>query len=153
MGRVLRQARVYDDAGSKARRPLGKRLPARLRRAPARRAGLCAARPAAAGSRARRERHAAHEPRAGSADPRMPGPVPVGLQPLQAAKRRSGSGVSKIIFALLWMAHFLPYRVLALIGNVVGVLAFWLIPERRHVTRVHLEECFPGIDGDGSAAL
>lgn len=49
-----------------------------------------------------------------------------------------------IIFFLLWIAHFLPYRALVVIGDAVGVLAFWLIPERRHVTRVNLEKCFPG---------
>ncbi len=48
-----------------------------------------------------------------------------------------------LIFFLLWIAHFLPYRALVAIGNIVGVLAFWLIPERRHVTRVNLEKCFP----------
>ena len=51
-----------------------------------------------------------------------------------------------IIFALLWVAHFLPYRVLVVIGNLVGVLAFWLIAERRHVTRVNLGKCFPEKD-------
>ena len=51
-----------------------------------------------------------------------------------------------IIFALLWVVHFLPYRVLVVIGNLVGVLAFWLIAERRHVTRVNLGKCFPGKD-------
>jgi Kdo2-lipid IVA lauroyltransferase/acyltransferase len=53
--------------------------------------------------------------------------------------------VSRIIFALLWVAHLLPYRALVVIGNFVGVLAFWLIPERRHVTRVNLEKCFPAM--------
>jgi KDO2-lipid IV(A) lauroyltransferase len=53
--------------------------------------------------------------------------------------------VSRIIFALLWLAHFLPYRVMAAIGNAAGVLAFWLIPERRRVTRVNLEKCFPAM--------
>lgn len=51
--------------------------------------------------------------------------------------------MSRIIFALMWVAHFLPYRALVVIGNAVGVLAFWLIPERRRVTRVNLEKCFP----------
>jgi KDO2-lipid IV(A) lauroyltransferase len=51
--------------------------------------------------------------------------------------------VRTIIFALLWLAHFLPYRALVVIGNFVGVLVFWLIPERRRVTRVNLEKCFP----------
>jgi len=54
--------------------------------------------------------------------------------------------VRSIIFFLLWIAHFLPYRVLVVIGNIVGVLAFWLVPERRHVTRVNLEKCFPDKD-------
>jgi KDO2-lipid IV(A) lauroyltransferase len=51
--------------------------------------------------------------------------------------------VRQIIFFLLWIAHFLPYRALVVIGNIVGVLAFWLIPERRRVTRINLEKCFP----------
>ena len=51
--------------------------------------------------------------------------------------------MSRIIFALMWVAHFLPYRALVVIGNAVGWLAFWLIAERRHVTRVNLEKCFP----------
>jgi len=53
--------------------------------------------------------------------------------------------VSKIIFALLWVAHFLPYRALVVIGDAVGALVFWLIPERRHVTRVNLAKCFPAM--------
>ena len=57
------------------------------------------------------------------------------------------------IFFLLWIAHFLPYRALVAIGNIVGVLAFWLIPERRHVTRVNLEKCFPAMDGGEREAL
>ncbi len=53
-----------------------------------------------------------------------------------------------IIFFLMWIAHFLPYRALAVIGNAVGVLAFWLIPERRRVTRVNLEKCFPAMSAE-----
>jgi len=59
----------------------------------------------------------------------------------------------RIIFALLWMAHFLPYRALVVIGNAVGVLAFWLIPERRRVTRINLEKCFPAMNGDERETL
>jgi KDO2-lipid IV(A) lauroyltransferase len=51
--------------------------------------------------------------------------------------------LSRIVFGLMWLAHFLPYRALALVGDAVGVAAFWLIPERRRVTRVNLEKCFP----------
>ncbi len=61
--------------------------------------------------------------------------------------------MSRIIFGLLWIAHFLPYQVLAVIGNAVGTLAFWLIPERRHVTRVNLEKCFPQMRSEEREAL
>lgn len=50
---------------------------------------------------------------------------------------------SRVIFVLLWLAHFLPMAVIAAIGNVVGAAAFWLIAERRRVTRINLEKCFP----------
>ena len=61
--------------------------------------------------------------------------------------------MSRIIFALLWIAHFLPNRALAPIGNVVGMLLFWLIPERRHVTRVNLGKCFPQMAAEEREAL
>lgn len=51
--------------------------------------------------------------------------------------------MGRIIFALMWLAHFLPLGALAAIGNAVGLAAFWLIPERRRVTRINLEKCFP----------
>ena len=50
---------------------------------------------------------------------------------------------SRLIFFLMWLVHFLPMAVIAAIGNAVGAAAFWLIPERRRVTRVNLEKCFP----------
>jgi KDO2-lipid IV(A) lauroyltransferase len=43
----------------------------------------------------------------------------------------------------MWLAHFLPLGALAAIGDAVGAAAFWLIPERRRVTRINLEKCFP----------
>jgi KDO2-lipid IV(A) lauroyltransferase len=43
----------------------------------------------------------------------------------------------------MWLAHFLPLGALAAIGNALGAAAFWLIPERRRVTRINLEKCFP----------
>ena len=51
--------------------------------------------------------------------------------------------MSRILLGLLWLAHFLPLRLLAAIGDVLGAVLFWLIPERRRVTRVNLERCFP----------
>jgi KDO2-lipid IV(A) lauroyltransferase len=51
--------------------------------------------------------------------------------------------MTRILIALLWLAHFLPARALAAIGSATGALLYWLIPERRHVTRVNLAKCFP----------
>jgi KDO2-lipid IV(A) lauroyltransferase len=46
----------------------------------------------------------------------------------------------------MWLAHFLPFRAVAAIGEAVGSLMFWLIPERRRVTRINLQKCFPNMD-------
>jgi KDO2-lipid IV(A) lauroyltransferase len=53
--------------------------------------------------------------------------------------------VSRIILALMWLIHWLPFGALAALGNGIGVLAFWLIPERRRVTRINLRKCFPAL--------
>ena len=46
----------------------------------------------------------------------------------------------------MWLAHFLPDRALAALGNGLGTLLYWLIPERRRVARINLEKCFPQKD-------
>ena len=51
--------------------------------------------------------------------------------------------MSRILAALLWLIHFLPFRAVAAVGSAAGALLFWLIEERRRVTRVNLEKCFP----------
>ncbi|HET9734411.1 MAG TPA: lipid A biosynthesis acyltransferase [Burkholderiales bacterium] len=51
--------------------------------------------------------------------------------------------MTRLAVAVLWLLHFLPLGALAAVGNTLGRLAFWLIPERRHVTRVNLRKCFP----------
>lgn len=51
--------------------------------------------------------------------------------------------MSRIVIALLWLVHFLPLSVQAAIGNAVGSALFWLIAERRRVTRINLAKCFP----------
>ena len=43
----------------------------------------------------------------------------------------------------MWLIHFLPLAVVAAIGNALGRLLYWLIPERRRVTRINLAKCFP----------
>ncbi|MEX2241272.1 MAG: lipid A biosynthesis acyltransferase [Burkholderiales bacterium] len=54
--------------------------------------------------------------------------------------------MSRVVFFLMWLIHFLPLGAQAAIGNALGSLLFWLIPERRHVTRVNLAKCFPTMD-------
>jgi len=51
--------------------------------------------------------------------------------------------MSRLALALIWLVHFLPLRVIARIGDAIGWLLFWLIAERRRVTRINLEKCFP----------
>lgn len=51
--------------------------------------------------------------------------------------------MSRVVFAFMWVLHFLPLRLVAAVGNGVGVLLYWLIPERRHVVRTNLALCFP----------
>ncbi|MGH8721933.1 MAG: lysophospholipid acyltransferase family protein [Burkholderiales bacterium] len=51
-----------------------------------------------------------------------------------------------MVFFLMWLIHFLPLGLQAALGNALGALIFWLIPERRHVTRVNLAKCFPAMD-------
>jgi Kdo2-lipid IVA lauroyltransferase/acyltransferase len=51
--------------------------------------------------------------------------------------------MSRIVFAFMWLVHLLPFAAQARIGEAVGALMFWLIPERRKVTRINLAKCFP----------
>ena len=46
----------------------------------------------------------------------------------------------------MWLVRFLPFRALAAIGEAMGCVVFWLIPERRKVTRVNLAKCFPQLE-------
>src|SRR4051812_2536000 len=74
----------------------------------------------------------------------MPRAVPMGLQPLQDPGRgASAAGMTRLVLGLMWLIHWLPPRALAAIGNAIGTAAYWLVPERRKVTRVNLEKCFP----------
>jgi KDO2-lipid IV(A) lauroyltransferase len=54
--------------------------------------------------------------------------------------------LNRVALAFVWLLHFLPLRAIAAVGNALGGLAFWLIPERRRVTRINLERCFPEME-------
>ena len=51
--------------------------------------------------------------------------------------------MSRVVFGFMWLVHFLPLPIQARIGAWIGALLFWLIAERRKVTRINLEKCFP----------
>jgi KDO2-lipid IV(A) lauroyltransferase len=44
---------------------------------------------------------------------------------------------------ILWLLHFLPFRVLVAIGNGVGVLLYFLAGKRRRIGDINLKLCFP----------
>src|SRR5687768_6460141 len=50
---------------------------------------------------------------------------------------------TRVVIGCMWLLHFLPLRAIAAVGNAVGSALFWLIPERRRVTRINLAKCFP----------
>jgi KDO2-lipid IV(A) lauroyltransferase len=54
--------------------------------------------------------------------------------------------LSRAIFALMRLVQALPLALLAALGNALGALLYWLIPERRHAVRVNLALCFPHLD-------
>ena len=47
---------------------------------------------------------------------------------------------------VLWLIHFLPFRVLVWIGNALGALLYVLAGERRRVADINLRLCFPDMD-------
>jgi KDO2-lipid IV(A) lauroyltransferase len=51
--------------------------------------------------------------------------------------------MSRLVLGLMWLLRFLPAGAIARIGNAAGDTMFWLIPERRRVTRINLAKCFP----------
>jgi KDO2-lipid IV(A) lauroyltransferase len=54
--------------------------------------------------------------------------------------------VSRLVFAFMWLLRLLPPLAIARVGEALGAVMYWLIPERRRVTRINLEKCFPGMD-------
>lgn len=54
---------------------------------------------------------------------------------------------------LLWLIHFLPFRLQAWIGNALGTLLYLLAAERRRVATINLRLCFPQMDEASRALL
>ncbi len=54
---------------------------------------------------------------------------------------------------LLWLLHFLPFRVLVWIGNTLGLLLYIFAAERRRVSTINLRLCFPELSDIQRARL
>src|SRR5947208_11173372 len=122
MGRVLRPPRLHHDAGRPAAAGLRRGGGLLLRRTPARRRGLRRALPSARrGAAARPPRgRATREPGSGEARASVSRPVPMGLQPLQAARGcPSAAGPPRAAGGLMaWLRK---------LGTWLGVLVLWLV--------------------------
>lgn len=46
---------------------------------------------------------------------------------------------------ILWLIHFLPFRVIVAIGNGIGLLLYLIAAERRRVGDINLKLCFPAM--------
>jgi KDO2-lipid IV(A) lauroyltransferase len=57
----------------------------------------------------------------------------------------NGALLARCAIALLWLLHWLPLRMLAPVGQAVGMLAYWLVAPRRRVARINLGLCFPDL--------
>ena len=52
----------------------------------------------------------------------------------------------RFVVFVLWLIHFLPFRLIAAIGNGLGWLLYLLAAERRKVGAINLKLCFPAMD-------
>lgn len=50
--------------------------------------------------------------------------------------------MTNLLFALMWLVHFLPLRVISPLGSVAGA-AFSLSAGPRRIARINIEKCFP----------
>jgi KDO2-lipid IV(A) lauroyltransferase len=55
--------------------------------------------------------------------------------------------LARLGVSILWLIHFLPFRVIVAIGNGLGGLAYRLAGSRRRIGRINLALCFPQMSG------
>jgi Kdo2-lipid IVA lauroyltransferase/acyltransferase len=53
--------------------------------------------------------------------------------------------MSRLVIAMLWLLHWLPLSVLALIGQGLGEILYRVARARRHIADVNLRLCFPAL--------
>ena len=60
---------------------------------------------------------------------------------------------TRLALLLVWLLHFLPFRLLAVVGHSIGVLLYLLPTERRRVALANIALCFPGLSEDARRRL
>ena len=61
--------------------------------------------------------------------------------------------MTRLVIAAMWLLHWLPLPLLALLGQALGLALYLLVPERRHVTLTNLGLCFPALTPGERSAL
>ena len=61
--------------------------------------------------------------------------------------------MTRLILALMWLLHWLPLPLLALVGKGLGLMLYALVGERRRVTLTNLGLCFPQLSAAQKSAL
>jgi KDO2-lipid IV(A) lauroyltransferase len=59
----------------------------------------------------------------------------------------------RIVFAVMWLLHWLPLPVLAMLGRLLGRLLYHFGRERRHIALTNLRLCFPGMTDEQRSAM
>jgi KDO2-lipid IV(A) lauroyltransferase len=60
-------------------------------------------------------------------------------------KTAAANGAARVLLALVWLLHFLPLPLLAIVGRGFGRLLHATMKSRRHVARRNVALCFPGL--------
>ncbi len=66
---------------------------------------------------------------------------------------REAGMLTRLGVFLLWLIHFLPFRVLVWTGNAFGFLLYLIATERRRVAAINLRLCFPDMSDAQRARL
>ena len=61
--------------------------------------------------------------------------------------------MTRVLLATMWVLHWLPLPLLAVLGRGLGLMLYALVRERRHVTLTNLGLCFPQLSPTEKSAL
>ena len=61
--------------------------------------------------------------------------------------------MTRLLLGLMWLVHWLPLPLLAVLGRLLGLVLYVLVKERRHVTLTNLGLCFPHLSPTEKSAL